>query len=132
MKPMPQIFSSLVLVGCFLIAGPSALLAQQKAAPLPHERPELGLTQEQKDQIQQIRETQRQKLRAVRSDSALSPQERRTKAHELRKETRAKVDAVLTPEQRTKLAQFRKEYRDHHRARKPGNGPGRSGSPDNL
>ena len=59
MRKFQRILPSLGLVACFMIAGPLMSLAQQEAAaPLPpaHERPELGLSQEQKEQIAQIRD----------------------------------------------------------------------------
>jgi periplasmic protein CpxP/Spy len=136
MRKIRGMISRIGLLGCLLIAGSVVAVAQQAAAPpapLPHDRPELGLSQQQKDQIKQIREEHRERLRALRSDTSLTPAQRRARARELRKETRAKVDAVLTPEQRTKLRQFRQERRAHRLGRSPAGGPGgAAGGPGNF
>jgi hypothetical protein len=127
MQKFKRILSGAGLMALSLIVGSAMGLAQQAstpAAPLPHERPELGLSQQQKDQIQQIREEHRAKLHGLRSNSAMTRPERRARARELRKELNTKIDAVLTPEQRTKLQHLRQERRAERRAHSPAGGRG--------
>lgn len=122
------------VLGCLLMLGPGLALAQEASAPpqpATHDRPELGLSQEQKDQMKQIRKTQREKMQAIRDDSSLSMEDRREKMRGLRKETHSKVNALLTPEQRQKVEQYRKEHRADRRGhRGPGSGPGGQGGPE--
>jgi Spy/CpxP family protein refolding chaperone len=103
------------VLGCAIVlaaaSGPAQEPAEPPEQPLPHDRPELGLSQEQKDQMRQIREEQRAKMEAVRNDESLTPEQRREKMRELRRETRSRVDGVLTEEQKAKLKEFRKEHR---------------------
>ena len=123
------------VLGCVLILATASGHAQEASEPQegppPLDRPELGLSQEQKDQMKQIREQQRAKRDAIRDDDSLSLEQRRAKMRELRKETRTQVDGVLTPEQKAKLKQARKEHRGE-RGRRGGmkrHRPGAQGGP---
>lgn len=119
-----------ILVAAFwVLMSPAFGLAQQGSEPPQRprrERPDLDLSQEQKAQVKQIREEAREKMQALRNDSSLSPEERQARMQALRKETHEKMDAVLTPEQREKLKQFREEKRER-RGGGPGGGRGRHG-----
>lgn len=94
------------------------------------QRPDLGLSDEQKEQVKQIRNSQREQLGALRQDTSLSPEEKRAKAQEIRKNTRAQMDSVLTAEQKEKLQQLREERRDRRgRQGKRGGRRGPAGTP---
>lgn len=73
---------------------------------------DLNLTEEQKTKIKAIMEQQRPQLEALRDDKTLTPEQRREKHQELREQLRAKIDAVLTPEQLEKAKQRRAEARE--------------------
>ena len=60
---------------------------------------ELNLTDEQKQQLQTIIRTQAGKLRDLRQDTSLAPEDKRAKLQALRAEITAEVKKVLTPEQ---------------------------------
>ena len=60
---------------------------------------ELGLTPEQKEKLQTIVRERMEKLRDLRQDTSLSPQEKREKFQTALEETTAEVKKVLTPEQ---------------------------------
>jgi Spy/CpxP family protein refolding chaperone len=99
-----------LVLGITMAAG----LAQESAPPPRQsklDRPELNLTQEQRDQVQKIRADQHTKMQAIREDSSLSRSQRHAQMREVRKETHARIGEVLTAEQRAKLEQFRKEHR---------------------
>ncbi|HEY0007703.1 MAG TPA: deiodinase-like protein [Tepidisphaeraceae bacterium] len=65
---------------------------------------QLDLSAEQKEKLQAVREEAREKLQDMREEVRdLSPEERRTRVAETLKEIRESSEAVLTPEQRTKL-----------------------------
>ncbi len=60
---------------------------------------ELNLTEEQKQQLQAIIRTQAGKVRDLRQDTSLSPENKRAKLRALREEITTEVKNVLTPEQ---------------------------------
>ena len=60
---------------------------------------ELNLTDEQKEKLQTIIREQMEKLRDLRQDNSLSPEEKREKFKAAREEIIAEVKKVLTPEQ---------------------------------
>jgi Spy/CpxP family protein refolding chaperone len=60
---------------------------------------ELNLTAEQKEKLQTIIRDRMEKLRELRQDTSLTPQEKREKFQAAREEITAEVKKVLTPEQ---------------------------------
>lgn len=60
---------------------------------------ELNLTDEQKEKLQTVIREQMEKLREVRQDNSLSPQEKREKSQAAHEGIAAEVKKVLTPEQ---------------------------------
>lgn len=84
---------------------------EEKAPAIP------SLTDEQKGQLQTIRQQSRDQIEAVRNDATLSDQERRSRIDSIRQNSREQSQAVLTPEQREAVANQR------------GNGEGRGNRP---
>ncbi len=70
---------------------------------------QLTLTPEQKTKVDPILEDDAKKLLALRQDASLSPEDRRTKSSEVRKDTDAKLKSVLTDEQWKKLQELKEE-----------------------
>ena len=70
----------------------------------------LGLTDDQKAQIKPIMKSQMEQVKAVRTDTTLSPADKKTKIEAIRKTSRQQIMAILTPDQKAKLAALR-----HHR-----------------
>ena len=64
---------------------------------------QLNLTDAQKAQIQTIMQSTREKVKAVREDSSLTPDAKKTQITALRKDSRQQINALLTPEQQQKL-----------------------------
>ena len=60
---------------------------------------ELNLTDEQKEKLQTIIRGQMEKLRDLRQDTSLSPEDKKEKLQAIREEITAEVKKVLTPEQ---------------------------------
>jgi len=75
----------------------------------------LNLTDDQKSQIAAIRSDAKDQMKAINKDKTLSDTDKETQLKTLKKSTRAKVWAVLTPEQRT---QWAAEAREHRQAKK--------------
>jgi Spy/CpxP family protein refolding chaperone len=71
----------------------------------------LNLTDQQKQQFQQINQTFRQQAKAIHNDSSLSDADKKQKLQELRKQSVQQRMAVLTPEQQQKLKEMREERR---------------------
>ena len=67
----------------------------------------LGLTDDQKAQIKPIIKSTAQQVKAVRADTTLTPDAKKAKVQEIRKDSRQQIMAILTPEQKAKLRQLR-------------------------
>ena len=59
----------------------------------------LNLTDDQKAKVKPILEARDKKIKDLREDTSLSPEDRRTKMQSIREETMDQMKAVLTPEQ---------------------------------
>src|SRR4051794_18698115 len=59
----------------------------------------LNLSDEQVAQIKPVLENRAQQMQALRGDSALSEQDRRTKAHAIMQDSKNKIEAVLNDTQ---------------------------------
>ncbi|HEX8310484.1 MAG TPA: Spy/CpxP family protein refolding chaperone [Chthoniobacteraceae bacterium] len=71
----------------------------------------LKLTDEQAEKVKAIMEKGREEGRALREDKSSSDEDRRAKMKEFRKSQMEQIDAVLTPEQREKAKEMRKDQR---------------------
>ena len=83
---------------------------------------QLNLTDDQKAKVKTILDGQMQKMRELRNDTSLSPEDRRPKMQSIREETMAQMKAALTPDQ------FDQWQKLTQRNRRPG-GPGGPGGP---
>jgi Spy/CpxP family protein refolding chaperone len=78
---------------------------------------QLNLTDDQKTKVKPILDAQQQKMRDLRGDTSLSPDDRRAKMQGIRDETTTQMKAVLTPDQ------FEKWQTMMQRGRRPGGPP---------
>jgi len=67
----------------------------------------LGLTQEQKTQLHNLRTSMQDQIAIIRHDSTLSQEQQQQQIQQLRQTTRAQINAVFTPEQQQRLAQMK-------------------------
>ncbi len=84
---------------------------------------ELGLSDDQKAKMKDINQQERQALKAVHDDSTLTPDQKKAKAQEIRKNFEGQRNAVLTPDQQKKSAEMKeraKEHREKHKGPKGG------------
>jgi hypothetical protein len=79
----------------------------------------LGLSSDQVNQIKPVLEDRAQRMQALRADSSLSAQDRRTKAHEIMQDSTTKIEAVLNDTQKQQFEQMLQERRAHRKAEKP-------------
>jgi Spy/CpxP family protein refolding chaperone len=64
----------------------------------------LNLNDEQKKQFKEIGETYKKQFADLKNNKSLSADELKTKAEALRKQRHEKMQSLLTPEQKTKMA----------------------------
>lgn len=99
--------------------GPAGMRRGGPGGPGMFLPPDLNLTDDQKSQVEAIRKEERSKMEAV-SKQSLTREEFRTQAMAIQKESRDRVEGILTADQKAKLAE--------HAQRGPG-GPGGPNGP---
>lgn len=70
---------------------------------------ELGLTDAQKQQIQNYLQDARSQMEVLRNDTTLTQEQRREQARSIRENTQARLKSVLTPDQQARAEQLRKD-----------------------
>jgi len=91
-------------------AGASA--KNQTDVDYPENDDSLGLSQDQKDRIKAVRDDSALQLKDAQKDTTLTEDQRDRKIRAIKKQTRAKVFGVLTPEQQKAWALNRREQRE--------------------
>jgi periplasmic protein CpxP/Spy len=74
---------------------------------------QLNLTDDQKTKLQPIFKDEERQISAVRNDSSLTQDQKHEKYKQIHEANRPQIEAVLTPEQRQKLAQIKAEHAAH-------------------
>lgn len=136
MKSTKTILVAALAVGA-LIACSSSLLAQdapktppagQNSPGMRGGRPDiakmLDLTDAQKPKVEAIMKGSMEKRKALREDTALTPEDRKAKMKTIQEDTATQMKAVLTPEQ---FAKFEKMGPGMRRNGPPGGAPGAGG-----
>lgn len=82
----------------------------------------LSLSDDQTTQVKTIFEDSRTKMEALRSNSSLSQDDRRSQMMSIRKGENDKINALLTPDQKTKYAALQEQMRDRMRNGPPNGG----------
>jgi protein CpxP len=122
---MKPIFAMLILLGG--AAGTSGYAQSPPQAPAPGALPaapahspgevvemlskRLSLTDQQKSQILPIIAERQQKIQAIRTDASLPPGQRMSQAQSIMKDSDAKINALLTPEQQQSYSQIEHDMR---------------------
>jgi protein CpxP len=78
----------------------------------------LGLTDEQKQKIQPIVETEIKGMLAARDNETLSQEQRIEKMKAIRQTSRGEIDKILTPEQKAKLAEGKASFQPRRSKRR--------------
>lgn len=89
----------------------------------------LGLSDDQTSQVKSIFQDSQTKMEGVRSNSSLSQDDRRSQMMSIRKAESDKVQALLTPDQKTKYAAMQAQMRDRMRGGSPGGAPAGDAAP---
>lgn len=83
-----------------------------------HGMENLNLTDAQESQIHSIRAKSWKQIKAVKSDSSLTPEQQKEKIHGIYKSQHKEISGVLTPEQRQQWKENRKEHHQQAKAKK--------------
>ncbi len=86
---------------------------QTQAAPAEQgrgSRPDLNLTDDQKAQMKKIHEGAKSQIAAVNNDTSLSADQKQAKIQAIHRDTHKQTEALLTPEQRQQMKQWRKSH----------------------
>lgn len=76
----------------------------------------LNLSSDQVAQIKPVLEDRVQKMQALRADTTVSQQDRRTKFHEIMQDSNTKIEAVLSDTQKQQFEEMLQQRRDHHKS----------------
>lgn len=95
--------------------GPNAAPEDRVSRQLQHMTAELGLTQAQQDQLRPILLERAQKVEALRGNTADRGRQQRSEMRKLAESYQERIDAVLTPDQKTKAEAMRAEARSKAR-----------------
>lgn len=80
----------------------------------------LNLTSDQQTQIKAINDDSRKQMMALRDDSSLSQDDRRSKMMDLHKSSQDKIRGVLTDDQKTKYDELQSQMRERMKNRRHG------------
>jgi len=83
----------------------------------------LKLSDDQKGQIKTILEERQKKMESLRSDTSLSPEDRRSKFRSLMEESNGKIRGVLNDDQKKQFDEMQQHMRGHMPGHGPGGGP---------
>jgi|GEM_PF-1099029 len=120
MKILPLMTTSAIALSGILFLSASAFAEEggkpdkpPGKGPSPEQRLEkmktnLNLTPEQTESVKGILEETKSSMDKVRQDSSLSMEEKKAKGRELQESSKSKIDAILTPEQKEKMASMPK------------------------
>ena len=119
-RKLPIAAVAALLLGCASPAltfaqSSAAAPAQDQAAPAQKaERPNLNFTDDQKAQMKKIHEDAKSQIAAVQNDSSLSAHQKQQKVQQIHRDTHKQVMAMLTPDQRKTMREWRREHKAEH------------------
>jgi len=79
---------------------------------------DLNLTEAQKAQLKESRQSAKQQMDAIKNDASLSQDQKKTKMQELRESQREKMNSILTPDQKAKMHPERKDWKHKNMGQK--------------
>ena len=91
----------------------SATTPGSTATQTKSDKNSLGLTADQKSQIKQIRQNEKQQIQAVKADNSLNKDQKKAKIKDIRQNGTSQINGILTPEQQQKFAERRAKHRAH-------------------
>jgi Spy/CpxP family protein refolding chaperone len=79
---------------------------------------DLNLSNAQKAQLKESRESAKQQMEAIKNDASLTQDQKKEKMQELRKSQQEKMSSILTPDQKAKIHAERKDWKDKNMGQK--------------
>jgi Spy/CpxP family protein refolding chaperone len=79
---------------------------------------DLNLSEAQKTQLKESRESAKQQMEAIKNDASLSQDQKKEKMQELRKNQQEKMSSILTPDQKAKMQTERRDWKGKANAQK--------------
>ena len=120
------LFTAALILGSLTAASAMAQALAQDASPAqqhhrhhdPHKQAvhlskKLGLSADQTAKLEPILSEQRDQVTALRQNSSLTPDQRKAQMHDLKRNTRQQLAAVLTPDQMQQWQTMRKQRHMH-------------------
>ncbi len=112
----------LVIIILLSLTG-SKIFSQEKELPVLHQRDsavpmnvvhvkkvkELDLSKQQKKEIKKYKKSDKVKITAIKNNAALTEQQKKDQLMQVRKEKHDKLETILTPEQKEKMKQIKKD-----------------------
>ncbi len=105
-KPL-AVIASAVLCASLAFAQNTASAPASSTPTTRSGRFSLGLTQQQKTQLHNLRTSMQDQIAIIRHDPTLSREQQQQQIQQLRQTTRAQIKAVFTPEQQPQLTQMK-------------------------
>jgi len=119
MNPVNAMLAAVVLCGAARVSAEGPPRPPSPSERLARMKGELNLSDTQVQKLKPLLEANMEKINAVRADTALSEEQRKEKAHEIRKAGSDEIMAVLDPEQKAK---FEEEMKKRRKEGPPGGG----------
>lgn len=103
---------------------PAAEMTPQQQAHMTIEKlsSELNLTADQKPKLETILTGEIQQVRDLRADNSMTVEQKQAKFKDTLTADHAKIDAILTPEQKTKLTQLNQQQHAAQQGQAPSQG----------
>lgn len=79
----------------------------------------LNLSDDQKAKLKPILQDESSQLKALKSDTSMSSEQKMDKAKEIRASHKSQIDAILTPDQQQKWQQMKQEAIQQHEKQEP-------------
>lgn len=76
---------------------------------------QLNLTADQKSQMKSLRQDMKQQREAIMNDQSLTADQKKQKMQDLHKSQSEKMNSILTPDQQTKMKEWRKQRMKNHK-----------------
>jgi periplasmic protein CpxP/Spy len=95
-------------------AAPSDEARAQVQDALTRISTELNLTDDQKEKIKPILQSEFSQLKAVRDDTSLSPEQKQSKAKDIHGSAKSQISSILTPEQQQKWQSIKQGAQDEN------------------
>ena len=122
---MPKVspFLALIVALAFLPVQPSDAQTAGQSTSRPAARTRVrqepcwqqaGISESAKEQRDAVASDRRSQVEAVCADTSLTPQQKQQKIHQIRKEAKQKIDALITPDQEQQLQACQKERAANH------------------